>query len=93
MACKDRTFSFDSSRPGMDVKADLKTLEEQQPATPQPRRTVFRKKAWLAGLVIAYFLAREGVAAWFSSDEGWAYDAYHAGLQALNSEKTEKLFL
>ncbi|GJE84350.1 Zn-dependent exopeptidase [Phanerochaete sordida] len=81
-----------------DVKAspypsDLKTLEEQHPTAPQPRRSVFRKKLWLAGLVTVYFLAREGVAAWCSSDESWAYDAYHAGLQALNSEKTEQLFL
>ncbi|GJE84359.1 Zn-dependent exopeptidase [Phanerochaete sordida] len=82
-----------------DLKAstspgDLKTLEEQSTASLQPRRSVFRKKLWLAGFVATYFLTRECLAAWFSdSDEGWAYDAYQAGLQALNSEKIEQLFL
>ena len=78
-----------------DRRVDLKTLEEQPaaPVLPQPRRGALFKKLWLVCLVAVYCLAREGVKAWYSSEESWAYEVYESSLQTLHSDKTEKLFL
>lgn len=83
------------SEKGATYPVDLKILEEQPaaPVQPQPRRSVFRRKLWPVGLVAAYCLARVGIAAWNSPDENWTYNIYEPSLQALNSAKTEKLFL
>ena len=85
----------------MDVKADLKTLEEQQPPQASPAGRSSRRKYWKATAVFATYLvgrwvtkavlhAKDDEAALESS---WAYKAFGPKQCAHLVNKFEKLYL